>query len=143
MRVLWITYAPLGRAGEVIEEMQSQSGTWIDATAKELLKTSDVKVSIKRQKTYEMTTKINAYATGVSHGIYYEDMLNAINLFDDPQQVAENSRKTTDEYLKSIFNKTNEAVGGMDEESPNADRLDQDKSDQISNSPKIDGATTE
>lgn len=107
------------------------------------LKASDVKVSIKRQKTYEMTTKINAYATGVSHGIYYEDMLNAINLFDDPQQVAENSRKTTDEYLKSIFNKTNEAVGGMDEESPNADRLDQDKSDQISNSPKIDGATTE
>ena len=94
---------------------------------------------IKRQKTYEMTTKINAYATGVSHGIYYKDMLNAINLFDDPQQVAENSKETTEKYLESIFNKSNESVGGMDEKAPNADRLDQDRSDQINNSPNIDG----
>lgn len=107
------------------------------------LKASDVKVSIKRQKTYEMTTKINAYATGVSHGIYFEDMLNAINLFDDPQQVAENSRETTNKYLQSIFNNKNEAVGGAGEQAPNADRIDQDKSDQINNSPKIDGAKTE
>ena len=70
------------------------------------LKHTDVKSSIKRQKTYEMTTKINAYATGVSHGINYKDMLAVINLFDDPQQVAENSKETTEKYLESIFNKT-------------------------------------
>lgn len=104
-----------------------------------VLRHSDVKTSIKRQKTYEMTTKINAYATGVSHGIYYKDMLNAINLFDDPQQVAENSKETTDAYLKSIFENKNEAVGGMDENTPNADRLDQDRSDQVNNSPNIKG----
>lgn len=103
------------------------------------LRHSDVKASIKRQKTYEMTTKMNAYATGVSHGINYKDMLNAINLFDDPQQVAENSRETTEAYLKSIFEKGNEAVGGVGEKAPNADRLDQDRSDQVNNSPKIDG----
>lgn len=102
------------------------------------LKASDVKASIKRQKTYEMTTKINAYATGVSHGINYKDMLNAINLFDDPQQVAKNSEETTLAYLKSVFNtKENEPVGGLDEENPNADRLDQDKSDQMNNSPMM------
>ena len=106
------------------------------------LKHTDVKSSIKRQKTYEMTTKINAYATGVSHGINYKDMLAVINLFDDPQQVAENSKETTEKYLESIFNKTNEAVGGEGEKKPNADRLEQDKSDQITNSPSIDGMST-
>ena len=89
-----------------------------------------------------MTTKINAYATGVSHGINYKDMLAVINLFDDPQQVAENSKETTEKYLESIFNKTNEAVGGEGEKKPNADRLEQDKSDQITNSPSIDGMST-
>lgn len=104
------------------------------------LRHTDVKTSIKRQKTYEMTTKINAYATGVSHGIYYEDMINAINLFDDPQQVAENSRETTRKYLESVFDKQkNNPVGGMEEEKPNADRIDQDKSDQESNSKMIGG----
>ena len=106
------------------------------------LKHTDVKSSIKRQKTYEMTTKINAYATGVSHGINYKDMLAVINLFDDPQQVSENSKETTEKYLGSIFNKTNEAVGGEGEKKPNADRLEQDKSDQITNSPSIDGMST-
>ena len=87
-----------------------------------------------------MTTKINAYATGVSHGIYYEDMINAINLFDDPQQVAENSRETTRKYLESVFDKQkNNPVGGMEEEKPNSDRIDQDKSDQESNSKMIGG----
>ena len=104
------------------------------------LRHTDVKTCIKRQKTYEMTTKINAYATGVSHGIYYEDMINAINLFDDPQQVAENSRETTRKYLERVFDKQkNNPVGGMEEEKPNADRIDQDKSDQESNSKMIGG----
>ena len=102
----------------------------------------DIKPSIKRQKTYEMTTKINAYATGVSHGINPTDMLYAINLFDDPQQVAENSKETTRKYLESIFDKTNSPVGGEGEKSPNADRLSPDQSDQIENSPNIDGMKT-
>lgn len=106
------------------------------------LKYTDVKPSIKRQKTYEMTTKINAYATGVSHGINTEDMLSVINLFEDPQQVAENSKKTTQAYLDSVFgSKENEPVGGEGEKKPNADRLSSDNSDQINNSPNIEGVT--
>lgn len=113
------------------------SGLPMDSPLRKL-RHSDVKASIKRQKTYEMTTKINAYATGVSHGINYEDMLNAINLFDDPQQVAENSRQTTQSYLDSVFKtQESEPVGGVDEKAPNADRLEQDKSDQQENSPMM------
>jgi hypothetical protein len=107
------------------------------------LKHFDVKTSIKRQKTFEMTTKINAYATGVSHGINYKDMLSAINLFDDPQQVAENSKETTMEYLKSVFVGKNEGEGGADEKAPNADRMEQDKSDQETQSPSMSGSATE
>ena len=63
---------------------------------------------------------------------------NAINLFDDPQQVAENSRETTKAYLDSVFKtKESEPVGGVDEKAPNADRLEQDKSDQQENSPMM------
>ena len=61
-------------------------------------------------------------------------------MFDDPQQVAENSRETTRKYLESVFDKqNNEPVGGMEEKKPNADRIDQDKSDQESNSRMIGG----
>ncbi len=104
---------------------------------------SDVKTSIKRQRTFEMTTKINAYATGVSHGINYKDMMAAINLFDDPQQVAENSKESTMAYLESVFNGKNEAEGGIGEKAPNADRLEQDKSDQETQSPIMSGSATE
>ena len=107
------------------------------------LRFTDLKPSIKRQKTYEMTTKMNAFATGVSHGINPTDMLSAINFFDDPQQVAENSKETLKAYQDSVFNGNNKPVGGEDEQKPNADRLQSDESDQIGNSPNVDGMKTE
>lgn len=108
------------------------------------LRFTDLKPNIKRQKTYEMTTKINAFATGIGHGINPVDMLSAINFFDDPQQVAENSKETFKAYLDSVFNNgNNQPEGGLDEQKPNADRLQADNSDQIGNSPNIDGMTTE
>ena len=70
-------------------------------------------------------------------------MLSAINLFDDPQQVAENSRESTMAYLQSVFYGKNEAVGGVDEKAPNSDRLEQDKSDQETQSPNMSGSATE
>lgn len=104
----------------------------------------DVKPNVKRQKTYEMTTKINAYATGVAHGISPKDMIYAINFFDDPQQVVDDSQKYMDMYIESVFSKNNNVKpdGAEGEPSVNRDRLSQDESDQIENSPKVDGMTT-
>ena len=112
------------------------------------LKYSDVKPNIKRQKTYEMTTKINAYATAVSHGIDYKSMLQTINLFDDPQQVAKDSEETMQKFIDKTFGAEVEDIE-VDEEgngrektqgvdAPVPKRLEQDKSDQISNSPRLD-----
>ena len=104
------------------------------------LKYSDVMPNIKRQKNYELNTKINALATGLSHGVSPKHMLRIINLFDDPQQVYEDSKELLDRYFDSVFSeKNNEPEGGTDEPAPNADRIMQDESDQIDNSPNIDG----
>ena len=117
------------------------------------LKYSEVKPNIKRQKTYEMTTKINAYATAVSHGIDYKSMLNTINLFDDPQQVARDSEDTMQMFIDKTFGGADsganyveriEVEGGKEKtktkgvDAPIPKRLEQDDSDQISNSPVLD-----
>lgn len=63
MNILWITYAPLGKASQVIEGYSSQSGTWIDATAYALLREENIKLGIaciasKTVKIYDEESRI-------------------------------------------------------------------------------------
>lgn len=92
-----------------------------------------------------MTTKANAMATLLSHGIYGEDVLNAIPFFDDPNEVWQRSKPLIEKYQASIFNKDtdNQAEGGDGEQKPNTDRIEQDLSDQVNNSPMIDKSRTD
>lgn len=92
------------------------------------LKYTDCQPNIKRQKTYELTTKVNFFATAVSHGINGLHALKAMNAFEDVNQVWEDSRETIEKYQESIVNK------GETE-----DRLSADNSDQIENSPNLKG----
>lgn len=101
------------------------------------LRYSDTKANISRQKNYEMTSKINTYAAGVAHGLAPKHMIPAINFFPDPQQVITDSEPFIERYLRSAFNEQNNSSGGLGEK-PNADRLEQDYSDQIQNSPMLD-----
>lgn len=104
------------------------------------LRYSDTKANISRQKNYEMASKINTYATGVSHGLSPEHMIPAINFFPDPQQVIADSKPFIERYLKSAFNEqsnTSNSNASL-EKKPNADRIQQDYSDQIENSPMLD-----
>lgn len=106
------------------------------------LKPSDVRPNISRLKTFELSTKINFFATAVSHGIYGLHALKAMNVFDDNNKVWEDSKELIEAYQRSIFDKndtTNNAEGGEDEKKPNADRLMTDLSDQTSNSPNLQG----
>lgn len=100
------------------------------------LKYSDMMPSVKRQKSYEMVGKANAFATYVAHGVHPLHVLNLINAFDDNNQVYADSKKTLDLYQKSIFEP-------KEESNKNKDRNDQDLSDQIENSPFLDGLTRE
>ncbi len=104
------------------------------------LKYRDVQVSIKRNKQYEMNTKANFFSTLVAHGVNGYHALRAANLFDDVNQVYADSEDTIKRYQDSIFDKTE---SGNSEQPPNADRTMQDESDQITNSPLLDGASTQ
>lgn len=104
---------------------------------------ADVEPNIKRQKTYEMTTKVNAMATLLSHGIRGDYVLNGIAFFDDPNEVWEGSKELIEKYQSSIFDKSetstvNAGEGGDGEKQPDSDRIMGDLSDQIDNSPMID-----
>lgn len=104
------------------------------------LRYMDVKPNIKRQKNYELSTKINALATGINCGIAPKHMIPVINLFDDPNQVIEDSKEYMDKliYGKSDTNNTNTDNVDNAVQDVKSDRIMQDLSDQISNSPLID-----
>ena len=108
-----------------------------------LLKYSDTKPNFKRQKTYELTTKTNAIATLLGHGFSLEDCVSTVPLFDDPSQVVTRSGEGVRKYQETIFKSENEAEGGEDESAPDADKTIQDESDQIGNSPNLDGMVTD
>ena len=109
------------------------------------LRARDVKPNIKRQKTYEMSTKVNAMATLISHGFSLKDTVDAIPFFDDPNDVVARSGEMVKAYQDSIINKDtqNQAEGGDGEQPPNKDRTMQDLSDQTENSPVIDKSRTD
>lgn len=97
------------------------------------LRYTDVQPNIKRQKSYELSIKTAAFATGVSHGIDPAHMIRTINLFDDPNQVIADSKPYMDRYLNSIY-QPKETVGDMS---------GMDYSAQVQNSPILDGGSKE
>jgi SPP1 family phage portal protein len=128
----------------VLEAIKQSSG--IEANNPLLkLRSRDVQPNIKRQKTYEMSTKVNSIATLISHGFSLEDTIGAIPFFDDPNDVVSRSGEMVREYQDSVIKKdtTNQAEGGDGEKEPNKERTMQDLSDQIENSPMIDKSRTD
>ena len=95
------------------------------------LNLSDIKVSIVRNRTYDMITKSNAFATWVSHGINGRHALQQVEAFPDSNLVWNDSKELIQKYQDSIFAKKEEP-----------ERLQADDSDQISNSPITDGMNT-
>lgn len=122
------------------------------------LKYMDVQPSIKRQKNYELVSKMNFFATGISHGLHPKHLLKEMNAFADPEQVYLDSKPYLDMYIESTLQKNNGSSGdgyngygwyrkgnsdtgdgGSGEDAPNKDRLGQDESDQVENSPNVKG----
>lgn len=46
MKVLWIAYAALGKAAELLEKKQTQSGTWIDASVNALTQLHEIELTV-------------------------------------------------------------------------------------------------
>ena len=95
-----------------------------------MLEYCDCAVSFKRSKQYELTVKVNGLATLLSHGFALEDSINAISMFEDPNQVVARSGEGVKRYQDAnVFKVTEET-----EETQLADL-----SDQQTNSPLIGG----
>jgi hypothetical protein len=116
------------------------------------LRYSDVQPNIQRQKTYELTTKVNGLATLMSHGIAPEHAIKTVNLFGDPNQVYTDSQPYIKRYLASIYDKQKQQTAGSpqaswvqrrdgsyssNEQKVNSSRTMQDRSDQEGNSPHL------
>lgn len=101
------------------------------------LNLSDIKPSIVRNRTYDMITKANAFATWVSHGINGRHALQQVEAFPDSNLVWNDSKDLIEKYQESAFNKEEP------EQVPAVNRLQADNSDQISNSPITDGINTQ
>lgn len=95
------------------------------------LKVSDMEPRIIRNKTYDMATKANTYATYVSHGIHGRHALQVIDAFPDVEQTWLDSMAGIKEYQKSVVAKGTKEI----ERKPNGDRIMSDLSDQKENSP--------
>ena len=108
------------------------------------LKISDIEPQFKRNKTYDMITKVNAYATLINNMVDGRDALKVIDLFSDPQQVWNDSKKRIEDYQDSKIK--NDAPNTLEPQEEGTDKFtedikknldDQDLSDQASNSPVI------
>ena len=119
----------------VLSAIRENPNTPQDSPLRDLT-TADVKPSIKRQKTYELSTKCNSIATLINTGVNGKDVFNTIPLFDDPNEVWENSKET-------IEKNQNQNAESKEQYDPKNDRIMSDLSDQVENSPLIDKSRTE
>lgn len=87
----------------------------------------EIEPHILRNKTYDLATKTNALVTLIKHGISLKDALMITDLSGDPALVIKNSQKMVSEFQAKIL--------GEEDDS----KMMGDNSDQVGNSPIIDG----
>lgn len=113
-------------AGLIIKAIKISPNTPSDSPLLKL-SLSDIKPSLIRNKTYDLVNKVNAYATLISHGVHPRHCLSVVEAFADPNLVYEDSKPYLEDYLDLI--KKDEPK----------DRNQSDYSDQIGQSPYLDG----
>ena len=92
----------------------------------------DITPAMRRPKNFDLATKTNSIATLLQHGFTLEDCVANIPLFQDATQVITRSGEGVRKYQETIFSKVNNP-----EENPNSERIQQDLSDQVQNSPNL------
>lgn len=100
------------------------------------LKYTDIQPKITRQRSYELTVKVNALATMLNSGVYGEQAFKTVDVFEDSNQAWNDSKDMVTKIQESMISKSTEST--TQDTTQNADRV----ADQISNSPLIDGMVT-
>lgn len=97
-----------------------------------ILHANDVQPAIRRPRTSDVVSKVNAVSTLLSHGFALEDCIANVPLFADATQVIERSGEGVRKYQETIFAQENDA-----EAEPNKDRIALDSSDWATKSPML------
>ena len=93
---------------------------------------SDIDIKFTRRQNFDLSTKANAFGTLVSHGVDGRHALKVANMFDDVEQTYIDSKDGIEKYQRSAYG------NGAEEE-----RTMQDSSGQASQSPAVDGLSTD
>lgn len=104
---------------------------------------ADIEVNVKRQKLYELSTKVNSAVTLIKAGFDGGKILNTIPIFDDPNEVWDASKEMVRKIQNSGISQDANTGDDIEPEKPNSDRIMQDLSDQVTNSPLIDKSRAE
>lgn len=99
------------------------------------LKFSDVKPKFIRNKTYDLATKVNSMVAMINAGVHGRVAMEQVDLFPDVAQAWADSKKTIEDYQKSLIKK--------DTQQQTQKREMSDLSDQTGNSPILDGMKTD
>lgn len=100
------------------------------------LKLSDVFIKFTRQKTYDLGTKTNAMVAMIKAGIHGRIAMQTVDLFSDVAQAWADSKETIEKFQDSLFVKKEDVQ--VEEK-----RETTDLTDQVSNSPILDGMNTD
>lgn len=98
---------------------------------------TDIELQFMRNKSYDMTVKMNAFATGIKCGINGRHLLQWIEAFPDVEAVWLDSKEMIEAFQRAQVSDATESSSGSD----GNDRIASDNSDQIDTSPFIDGMT--
>lgn len=92
------------------------------------LKVSDVKIKFPRNKSYDMATKSNTFATYISHGMHPRHALELVDIGGDIEQIYIDSKDMFDKYQENLFTSSNTTTD-------TEDKIQSDISDQYDQSP--------
>ena len=98
------------------------------------LEFSDIKPKFIRNKTYDLATKVNSMVAMIKAGVNGRVAMEQVDLFPDVAQAWADSKKTIEEFQKSLIQKSVPQTESKREMS--------DLSDQTGNSPILDGMKT-
>ena len=101
---------------------------------------TDIDIHFPRRRNYDLSVKANAFSAMIAHGIHPRHALKACEIFEDNEQVYKDSEEMVMAYQEKVCVMEPQETGSTATNADamnNNDRIMQDMSDQISNSPRL------
>ena len=102
---------------------------------------TDIDIHFSRRRNYDLSVKANAFATLIGRGVHPRHAIKVCEIFEDSEQVWNDSKDMMLQYQNKVCVLQPTQSGGeatdSEKEMGSDDRIMQDNSDQLSNSPRL------